>query len=229
LGFIQSLNQYFRMKKIINALLFAASVFTMTACFDITEDITVNKDGSGTFVSTTDASKLSEQLGMLAAMDTTGELIPKLKYSLDSSFAANFSKYAGLKGISQMKVDTSKEYIYKVTLDFANIDALNSVINVDKKDDTQKNLYSWSKGKLTRKDSGVGMGEMGMEDDQQKEMAKSILKDMKYKVIYRLPKKVSGMTNKEAKLSTDKKTVTLECSLLDIMDKKLSLGNEVKY
>jgi hypothetical protein len=217
------------MKKIMNALLIAASVFTMTACFDITEDITINKDGSGTYVSTTDASKLSEQLGMLAAMDTTGELIPKLKYSLDSSFSANFSQYAAIKGVSKVKVDTSKAYIYKVTLDFINIDALNGVINVDKKDAAQKNLYSWVKGKLTRKDSGVGMGEMGMEDEQQKEMAKSLLKDMKYTIIYHLPKKVSGMTNKEAKLSDDKKTVTLQCSILDIMDKKLTLGNEVKY
>jgi hypothetical protein len=217
------------MKKIMNALLLAASVFTMTACFDITEDITINKDGSGTYVSTTDASKLSEQLGMLAAMDTTGELIPKLKYSLDSSFSANFGQYAAIKGVSKVKVDTSKAYIYKVTLDFTDINALNGVINVDKKDAAQKNLYTWVKGKLTRKDSGIGMGEMGMEDEQQKEMAKSLLKDMKYTIIYHLPKKVSGVTNKGAKLSDDKKTVTLECNLLDIMDKKLSLGNEVKY
>jgi hypothetical protein len=217
------------MKKIINALLFAASVFTMTACFDITEDITINKDGSGTYVSTTDASKLTEQLSMLAAMDTTGELMPKLKYSLDSSFSANFGQYAAIKGVSNVKIDTSKEYTYKVTLDFKNIETLNAVINVDKKEDGQKNLYSWSKGKLTRKDSGAGMSDMAMEDEQQKEMAKSMLKDMKYKIVYHLPKKVSGMTNKQATLSSDKKTVTLECSLLDIMDKKLTLGNEVKY
>jgi hypothetical protein len=217
------------MRKIINALLFAASIFTMTACFDITEDITINKDGSGTYISTTDASKLTEQLSMLAAMDTTGALMPKLKYSLDSSFSANFGQYASIKGVSNVKIDTSKEFTYKVTLDFKNIETLNAVINVDKKEEGQKNLYAWSKGKLTRKDSGAGMGDMAMEDEQQKEMAKSMLKDMKYKIIYRLPKKVSGMTNKTATLSSDKKTVTLECSLLDIMDKKLSLGNEVKY
>jgi hypothetical protein len=218
------------MKKIINICLFVASVFTMTACFDITEDITVNKDGSGTYVSTTDASKLSEQLSMVAAMDTTGQLIPKMKYALDSSFNANFTKYAQVKGVSNVKVDTSKPYIYKVSLDFKDVLALNNVVNVDKKDDSQKNLYAWAKGKLSRKDSGIGgMGEMGLEDEQQKEMAKSLLKDMKYTIIYRMPKKVSGMTNKEAKLSSDKKTVTLECNLLDVMDKKVSLGNEVKY
>ena len=218
------------MKKIINALLLAVSVFTMTACFDITEDVTVNKDGSGTYVSITDASKLSAQLQMFAAMDTTGELIPKMKYTLDSSFNANFKQYKGIKGISNMKVDTSKEYVYKVTVDFADINALNAVINVDKKEAAQKNLYAWEKGKLSRKDSGIGgMGEMDGEDESQKEMMKSMLKDMKYKIIYHLPKKISKMTNKEAKLSGDKKTVILECSLLDVMDKKVKLSNEVKY
>ena len=34
------INAILLMKKIINALLIAASVFTMTACFDITEEIT---------------------------------------------------------------------------------------------------------------------------------------------------------------------------------------------
>lgn len=218
------------MKKIIHTLLIAASVFTMTACFDITEEITVNKNGSGTYTSITDASKLSEQLQMLAAMDTTGQLIPKMKFSLDSTFNENFKQYATLKGVSKIKVDTSTAYVYKVTLDFEDINALNAVINVDKKEAAQKNLYSWSKGKLTRKDSGIGgMGEMDMEDESQKEMAKSMLKDMKYNIIYHFPKKVSGMTNKDAKLSDDKKTVKLECSLLDIMDKKVSLSNEVKY
>jgi hypothetical protein len=218
------------MKKFMNVLLFAASVFTMTACFDITEDITINKDGSGVYFCTTDASKLSEQLGMLAAMDTTGQLIPKLKYSLDSSFSANFKKYASIKGVSNIKVDTSTAYVYKVTLNFADVNALNAVNNVDKKEDSQKNLFSWSKGTFARKESGIGAaGDMGMEDEQQKDMAKSVLKDMKYTIIFRLPSKVSGMTNKEAKLSTDKKTVTIEGSLLDVMDKKMSLGNEVKY
>jgi hypothetical protein len=157
-------------------------------------------------------------------------LIPKMKFTLDSSFNENFKQYATLKGVSKIKVDTATAYVYKVTLDFANIDALNAVINVDKKDAAQKNLYAWSKGKLTRKDSGIGgMGEMDMEDEQQKEMAKSMLKDMKYKIVYHLPKKVSSVANKDAKLSDDKKTVTLECSLLDIMDKKVALSNEVKY
>ncbi|MBL7816911.1 MAG: hypothetical protein JNL70_17950 [Saprospiraceae bacterium] len=217
------------MKQLINLLLFAVTLTTMSACFEITEEVTINKDGSGGYTSIIDASKLSEQMQMLAAFDTTGEMIPKLKYSLDSTFAESFKKYSKVKGISKLVVDTSKTYIYKVSMIFKDIATLNEVLNIDKKDDSMKNLYSWKKGNLTRKDIALNLDELKMEDDSQKEMAKSFLEGMKYTIILNMPGKVKKMTNKEAKLSDDKKKITLECSLLDIIDKKAQLGNEISY
>jgi hypothetical protein len=217
------------MKKLVNFLLLAVTMISMSACFEITEEVTMNKDGSGKYVSTIDASKLSEQMQMLAAFDTTGEMVPKLKYSLDSTFSEQFAKYATVKDISNIKVDTTTPYIYKVALDFKNIAALNEVINADKKSEETKNLYAWKKGQLSRKDFALNLDDMKMEDESQKEMAKSMLEGMKYTIIFNLPSKAKNVSNKEAKLSADKKTVTLACSLLDVMDKKVKLGNEVSY
>ena len=217
------------MKKLIHYLLFAVTALTMSACFEITEEVTVNKDGSGKYVSTIDASKLSEQMQMLAAFDTTGEMVPKLKYSLDSTFAVAFGKYAKVKGISSVVVDTSKPYIYKVSMDYKDVAALNEVLSLDKQNDEMKNLYAWKKGQISRKDFALNLDDMKMEDESQKEMAKSMLEGMKYTIVFNLPGKVTNMTNKEAKMSDDKKTVTLACSLLDVMDKKVSLGNEVSF
>ncbi len=217
------------MKKFFNLLLLAATLISMSACFDITEEVTVNKDGSGKYVSTIDASKLSEQMKMLAAFDTTGEMIPKLKYSLDSTFAETYKKYGTIKGISNVKIDTAKDYIYKVSMDFKDVDALNEVINSDKKTEETKNIYAWKKGIFSRKDFALNLDDMKMEDESQKEMAKSMLEGMKYTIIFNLPSKAKNVSNKEAKLSDDKKTVTLACSLLDVMDKKAKLGNEVTY
>ena len=217
------------MKKILRYLLFAAVVSTMSACFEITETVTVNKDGSGQYTSTMDASKLSEQMKMLAAFDTTGEMTTKLKYSLDSTFAESFKKYAKVKGISKIVADTSKPYIYKVSMDFAGVDALNEAVNLDKKDSGMKNLYGWKKGQLTRKDFALNLDDMKIEDESQKEMMKSMLEGMKYTIIVNVPGKIKDASNKDAKVSDDKKSVTLACSLLDIMDKKASLGIDVTY
>ena len=217
------------MKKLINFLLLVATVLSVSSCFEITEEVTVNKNGSGNYISTIDASKLSEQMQMLAAFDTTGEMVPKLKYSLDSTFSETFKKYAKIKGISNVNVDTSKPYIYKVSMDFKDMDVLNEVVNLDKKGADRQNLYAWKKGQLSRKDFALNLDDMKMEDDSQKEMAKSMLEGMKYTIIFNLPGKVKKSTNKEAIIGDNKKTVTLACSLLDVMDKKVSLGNEVNY
>ena len=217
------------MKKLLSYLLLVASVLTMSACFEITEEVTVNKDGSGKYTSTIDATKLSEQMQMLAAFDATGEMIPKLKYSIDSTFAESFSKYDKVKGVTKVVVDTSKPFVYKVTLNYANTNVLNEVLNLDKKSEEMKNLYAWKKGQLSRKDFALNLDEMKMEDESQKEMAKSMLDGMKYTIIFNLPGKVKNVSNKEAKISDDKKTVTLACSLLDVMDKKVNLGNVVNY
>ena len=217
------------MKKIINSLLFAAIVLTMSACFEITEEVTVNKDGSGSYTNIMDATKLSEQMQMIAAFDSTGQMVPKLKYTLDSTFAETFKKYAQLKGVSKVVADTSKPYIYKVSLNFTDVTALNEVINLDKKDDAMKNVYAWKKGQLTRKDFALNLDDMKMEDESQKEMAKSMLEGMKYTIILNLPGKVKNSTNKQAKISDDQKTVTLVCNLLDVIDKKVDLGNDVTY
>ena len=93
----------------------------------------------------------------------------------------------------------------------------------------RQDLYDWKKGQLTRKDVALNLDDMKMEDESQKEMAKSMLDGMKYTIIFNLPGKVQKSMNKEAKISSNKKTVTLACNLLDVMDKKVSLGNEVKY
>jgi hypothetical protein len=216
------------MKKIFMMLLVAASLLSLTGCFDITEEITVNKDGSGLYVNKIDASKLAEQLKMFAAMDTTGDMIPKLKYSLDSSFSSSWDAYKTVKGISNVKIDTTKEYVYIVTLKYDNIAALNTALAKDKSIGSQ-NLYSWEKGKIARQDIPMNLNDLKTEDEQQKEMMKGFLKEMSYKIIFHLPNTVKEISNKAATLSEDKKTVILDANLLDVTEDKVKLGTQVTY
>ena len=206
----------------------AASIVSLAGCFDITEDVTINKDGSGKYANTIDATKLAEQMKMFAAFDSTGEMIPKLKYSLDSSFASTWDAYKSIKDITNIKIDTSKEYVYTVALDFKNIAALNAALSKDKSAN-QQNMYTWEKGKISRQDMPLNLSDLKTEDEQQKEMMKGFLKDMTYKIIFHLPNSVKKVSNKSATISQDKKTVTLEANLLDVTEDKVKLGTEVTY
>jgi len=68
--------------------------------------------------------------------------------------------------------------------------------------------------------------EMGAEEKQTMEM---FFEDAKYKMIYHMPGKVKKMTNKEATLSANKKTVMLEGDLLDYMNGEFKVANIIKF
>lgn len=214
------------MKKIIRTFLFAALVFTATGCLDILEEITFNKDGSGTYVTAYDITELVDTYDML---DTTGKGRKDLERTLDSTFEALKKKTARINGVSAVSIDKSKKNVTKLRLNFTNINVLNKVLNQDKKLASEMNLYSQSKGRLSRKASGVSSWLGGNSEEDDDEMMSSVLSEMKYRIIYHLPKRVKKMTNEDATLSNDKKTVTLEVSHKEVKENTKTLGNEIKY
>ena len=214
------------MKKIIRILLFAILGFTATGCLDIIEEINLNKDGSGTYITAYDITKLADTYGTL---DSTGQSIKDTKKTLDSTFEVLKNKIASLNGVSAAYLDKSEKNVTKLRLNFTNINVLNKVLDQDKQDAGEKNLYSQSKGKLTRKDGGISSLMGGDEEEEQNEMMSPFLAEMKYRIIYHLPAAVKKMTNEDATLSNDKKTVTLEVSLEDVKEKRKALSNEIKY
>lgn len=139
------------MKKIIRILLFAVLGFTATGCLDIIEEINLNKDGSGTYITAYDITKLADTYGTL---DSTGQSIKDTKKTLDSTFEVLKNKIASLNGVSAAYLDKSEKNVTKLRLNFTNINVLNKVLDQDKQDAGEKNLYSQSKGKLARKDGG---------------------------------------------------------------------------
>lgn len=214
------------MKKIIRTFLFAALVFTATGCLDILEEITFNKDGSGTYVTAYDISELVDTYDML---DTTGKGRKDLERTLDSTFEVLKKKTARINGVSAVSIDKSKKNVTKLRLNFTNITVLNKVLNQDKKLASEMNLYSQSKGRLSRKASGVSSWLGGNSEEDDDEMMSSVLSEMKYRIIYHLPKRVKKMTNEDATLSNDKKTVTLEVSHKEVKENTKTLANEIKY
>jgi hypothetical protein len=214
------------MKKIIRSFLFAALVFTATGCLDILEEITFNKDGSGTYVTAYDITELVDTYDML---DTTGKGRKDLERTLDSTFEVLKKKTARINGVSAVSIDKSKKNVTKLRLNFTNITVLNKVLNQDKKLASEMNLYSQSKGRLSRKASGVSSWLGGNSEEDDDEMMSSVLSEMKYRIVYHLPKRVKKMTNEDATLSNDKKTVTLEVSHKEVKENTKTLANEIKF
>jgi len=90
--------------------------------------------------------------------------------------------------------------------------------------------FDMTKRTLIRRDASQGETDMteevGAEEMQMMEM---MFGEAKYKTIYHMPGKVKKMTNNEATLSADKKTVVLEGNLIDYMKGDFNVANIIKF
>lgn len=219
------------MNTIKNFLLFFTLTFMVTGCLELTEEITINKDGSGTYVNNLDVSKYIEQMEALSGMDSNNkQMISDFKKGMDSSFQLMVLKYKAINGVSAAKLDTSIANFYTISFNFSGVDVLNKALDIDKKEKEEKELYSWSKGTLVRRGGGVTMiNELMGSEEGKEELMESYSSEMYYNLIYHLPGAVKKMSNDKALLSDNKKTVTLKTSFSDVKKNAKLLMNEVKY
>jgi hypothetical protein len=82
--------------------------------------------------------------------------------------------------------------------------------------------------KRAKQESGDGEISKAMEQEGA-EMYKMMLQSAEYVTVYNLPKKAKKVSNDDAIISKDGKKVTLKRSLLDYLEGKADLSNEIKY
>ncbi len=236
------------MKKIISAVS-VSLLLVLSGCFDIREEIFLEKNGSGRYTSTIDMSQLKEMLTALKSMmpDSSGgggkDEFSELN-SLDS-LQQLWKDIDQVPGITDVKREKKDDMVFQVSFRFADINALNTAMTKrNKNEDPEKivsgDFYSFSKGNFACNDTsfgglndvmkGMNSGAEGGSDSTAMalNMMKGFMGDMKYTSIYHLPGKVSSYSNKEAKLSEDGKTLTLEINFSDT-EKPQSLKNNIQY
>lgn len=234
-------------KTIYTALIVFAGI--LAGCFDITEEIFLERNGSGKYLSTIDLRQMKDMINMLKTMvpdsakqEENGDL-----GGLEDSLQSMWKDLESIPGISEVKREKKEEWVYLISFRFANARALNEAMTKRKKPEEQQqsgNFYSFTPGTFACNDTSLaGMSDIvkGMDppaktDSTQGDstmmamnMMKSFMGDMKYTSIYHLPGKVSSFTNKKATLSKDRKTLRLSFNLTDETDTVKTLVNEIKY
>jgi hypothetical protein len=247
-------------------------VFFLVGCFDITQESTINDDGSGVFTSKTD---MGSMLGMLKTMggDEAKEM-DSLKADTTIQLASLKDSLQGLTDVEKKMLDKATlkivmdvpEEIFNIKFNFpyskpSELEVINSILKKSRKkimsdqleglipgegDDGSMELgkgddegntdtddyfiYTYEKGKLTRKlnkekyanvenDKGLkSMQEMGQ-----------LSAPMKMKTIFNLPKPAKKAEGKGVKLSSDKKTVTIEGTIDDFFDDPSVFEYTIEY
>ncbi|HHH49708.1 MAG TPA: hypothetical protein ENK52_01870 [Saprospiraceae bacterium] len=102
----------------------------LTSCFEITEEVDVKVDGSGTTVLTINLNESKDNLkSYINKGEVEGVALPP-RYKMEMGIARLQSVLTNTKGISDVKVESNfEEYIFVFRAKFNNVNALNDGIN----------------------------------------------------------------------------------------------------
>lgn len=214
------------MQQLRMILMLLACSIAFTGCFEMVEEVNHNsKTGDGNYKFVMDMSGMKMMFEMAAAMDTTGQMNMDTLSALSKEFV---TKVDGLSGISNVKeVSDLENFKFGVSFDYKSLAALNVAAGQLFEDGQISSgggeaFFKGKKKKFERLDAkGFGgmmdqmMGGMGGGEAEEMEMASQFLKDVSYTMIYTFDKKVKKMSNSQATLSGDKKTVTLKYFMFD--------------
>ena len=234
------------MKKLIYTCVTTIAL-ALAGCFDIKDEIFLEEKGSGTFQTTMDMSGMKDMMDMLKTMmpDSLkdGKEMDE-SMNIEDSLMTMWKDLEKIPGISQVKREKKGDMIVAISFRFADIRALNAAMaSRDKKDSAaavkpKEDMFSFSKSDFTcnsgsmagLNDAMKGLNDAGSGSDSAAAgmaMLKAFMGDMKYTHIYHFPRKVQSVSNKNAKISEDGKTVTLELDLAS-GDSAQTLQNSIR-
>ena len=227
--------------------------FMFSGCFDILEDISLNKNGTGHYFIKIDMSGLLKDPMMKGLM--AGESDEALKDMDSVVYFKNFpdsliSDNPDLWKRVHMKVfsNAGKELLYtSIHLDFKSLDEIaylsenfEKVMSKSKGAGTltdelmsggapsgflSKGLTYTLKGKtLSRKSEKMTMKE---EEAQNVEMLKGFMSEVNYQINYTLPGKIKKVTIANA--SVNGKVVATKVKMMDLMEGKVTLDGSIQF
>jgi hypothetical protein len=212
------------MKKII---LFILPLFLLCGCIDIVEEITINPDKSGKVTFSMDMGTLGSFAMNMGESYMGGTLLEQIK-NLPVTAAGLLKNVDGLSNITSV---TNKNGLYSVSFDFKDQKDLNNALYKlfeTKKPFFAPNYLKIKKHKIVKKNyAPILRLFLKKYKDQIKD--NSILKLVNYKTIFNLPSEVKKFSSKNSTLSTDKKTLEFKCTIDDLLNTNVNIGNKIKY
>jgi len=218
--------------KLTISLLGIAAILSFPSCFEIVEEVNLNEDGSGTFNFTINMSQSKLNINSLFLLDTiNGKPMPK-KEDLARAFDKVEKTLNEDKDISNVAVKKNwDDYIFSVSGNFVNVDALNKAINkintlfnqTEKYDPVVQDNYSFVNKIFTR----LYNYDLINEYNSMPEKDKEVFDNAKYTAIYRFTSPVASFTNNNAMKSKNGKAIMLKVDVKDLITNNKTLKNSI--
>jgi len=195
----------------------------LTSCFEITERIKHHDDQSGEYTLMIDFSKSwFKTKSAIWLEEVDGVKIPneqEISQKLED-FKIKASKIDGISNITT-KTDFDS-YIFIIKLNYANLKALNAVVNTINNQRDQ--IHFSSNAKNFERMASYPVPEKVVKDPKKKKD----LEEASIIAIYTFDKDVLSVENPNSKISKNKKTVFLKQSMYSVLKKSTLMNNTIQ-
>lgn len=206
-------------------------VVLLTGCFEIVEEVTLHKDGSGHVELTMNLSKSKSRLNSIMLMDSINNYKVPTKADITSSFEKMVKEISKVKGVSNVskKMDFN-EYIFSVSCNFSNIEVLNQIIahfSSDQKNIKAANLNQFAYNTNTKTFTRSYEYNFAQEIKKVKAADKKVLEGATITTIYRFPNSVASASNPSSKISGSKTAVMLKVGMEEVIAETKNIKNTI--
>ncbi|OXB01197.1 hypothetical protein B0A75_06410 [Flavobacterium oncorhynchi] len=195
----------------------------LTSCFEITERIKHHDDQSGEYTLMIDFSKSwFKTKSAIFLEEVDGVKIPneqEISQKLED-FKGKALKIAGISNVTT-KTDFDN-YIFIIKLNYANIKALNAVVNTINNQRDQ--IHFSSNAKNFERIASYPVPEKVVKDPKKKKD----LEEASITAIYTFDKDILSVENTNSKISKNKKTVFLKQSMYSVLKKSTLMNNTIQ-
>lgn len=229
--FLLNLHTLNAMSKRILFFIGLLSLLLLSSCFEIVEEVTFNKDGSGSVTLTMNLSKSKTKLKSIMLLDSVNNYKVPSKAEIQREINTAIAKVKKIKGISNVKNTTNfDEYIFTVSCNFTDVDALNNVIVAfsSKKDAMAVKKHKHFKfNKATNTFTRSHHFNLGKEFGKTKVEDRKVFETATFTSIYRFKNAIVASQNKDAKIAGSKKAIMLRLNAQDIIKGRKTIKNKI--
>ncbi|ERJ57573.1 hypothetical protein M472_02215 [Sphingobacterium paucimobilis HER1398] len=206
--------------------------FSLTSCFDVVEDVSLKSNGSGSIKATVNLSKSKVKVASLMKLDKVDGMKVPSKGEIQNEVNDVVKLLRQTPGISNVQHSLDfNNFIGTLSCDFTNVTALNTFTKTlsthFKAKVSSYSSYSYdAKTKIFARTSAYS-------DEAKKGLAKlkpenqKSFSDAFFTSIYRFEDNVLKQDNKMGKVSDNKKAVMMRVGVLDLVNGKVSLSNQI--
>ncbi|EJG00907.1 hypothetical protein [Flavobacterium sp. F52] len=195
----------------------------LTSCFEITERIKHHDDQSGEYTLMIDFSKSwFKTKSAIWLEEVDGVKIPN-EQEITQKLEDFKSKAVKIDGISNVTTKTDfQNYVFIIKLNYANLKALNAVVNTINNQRDQ--IHFSGSSKTFERIASYPVPEKVVNDPKKKKD----LEEASIISIYTFDKDIMAVDNANSKISKNKKTVFLKQSMYSVFKKSTLMNNTIQ-